>query len=210
MTRMSQKTLDSLVTQDSKDLEKEITKVSPDTKARNKKELEHLEKLYPLFNIEHQWSERGDISLILNLHHNSSLHTNITSGKCVTSSQELDHMHLVLSLEKKLMSLYPDLQVGVYPSRDSIDVTCWVLRDGSGHEAIGNIDILDCYLPSTLGQWQIEAKASKLPNWFFCSGHKRAEPIISYGYFHFAGNYCKEWGNEHQEDRAAAQRETYE
>ena len=102
MTRMSQKTLDQLVTQDLKDLEKEITKVLPDMKAKNKKELEHLEKLYPLFNIEHQWSERGDISLILNLHHNSSLHTNITSGKCITSSQELDHMHLVLSLEKNL------------------------------------------------------------------------------------------------------------
>ena len=210
MTRMSQKTLDSLVTQDSKDLDKEITKVSPDTKARNKKELEHLKSLYPLLDIKHEWTERGDLKLIIHTGQNSSLHTGITEGRCNTPTHDLDRYHLILSQEKQLMSLYPDLQIGIFQSRNYIDVSCWVLRDGSGHEAIGSIDILDTELHQTLSHWQIEAKASKLPNWFFCSGHKRAEPITSYGYFHFAGNYCNEWGDQHQEDRAAAQRETYE
>lgn len=82
-------------------------------------------------------------------------------------------------------------------------------RNGDDAESIGLLEITLQNLHARLQEWQNEAKKAKQDGYFFCSGHVRAEPKSSFDYYHFAGNYCKEWGNKHPELRKAAAREAY-
>jgi hypothetical protein len=113
------------------------------------------------------------------------------------------------SMGHALMSIYPDLYIGIYAGKDGVMVSVWVKRERGDAEAIGTLDIVSGDLHPTLLKWQKEAEKSKQDGWFFCSGHVKAEPKSEWGYFHFAGNYCRQYGEENPESRRAAARETY-
>lgn len=208
MTRLSQKTIDQLVEKDLKDL----NKISKEEQQRNETQVKRLQKLYPLFTFDLQ----GKV-LTVNFSKTHSFAPWIKNGILdLDVIQTLNHEHMILSLNKSLMTLYPNLFISCYPSSNGINLTVWINRlyeDGTpnGHEAVGSIcDITDINLHPTLFEWEIEAKLAKQDNWFFCTGHEKAEPKSKYGYFYFAGNYCKQWGDEHPEQRMNAARETYE
>jgi len=184
---------------------------SEETK-RNLVEFERLKKCYPLLNLE---LDDDNYHLTSHTGSNSSFHTTIDDGQIDHETITMfDKDHLALTMEQNLMALYPDLFIGVFMNKDECEVSCWVNRPQNGkpcgHEAIGSIDITDINLHPTLYKWQLSSFFAKKPNYFFCSGHGCAEPKSHFGYFYFAGNYCKKWGDEHPENRRAAARETYE
>jgi len=116
---------------------------------------------------------------------------------------------MTATLNKTFRDQYPDLWISCYPAKDGITLSVWVRRDNRDHEAIGNVSITDLNLRATLEGWQTESHIAKQGGWFFCSGHVAAEPRTEYGYFHFAGNYCKKYGEENPESKREATRETY-
>jgi hypothetical protein len=178
-----------------------------DTEQRNIESVEHLKRVYPLLSFE-LLSEKEYI--IVKTGANSSYNCPIQNGNIDTLSRlYLDHYHLELSLSHNLMSIYPDLYIHVYVGKDSCNVTCWVNRDNRDHESIGEIDILDETLHEILKTWQSEAKYSKQDGYFFCSGHKMAELKSNYGFFYFAGNYCKQYGIDHPDLVKKAANESY-
>ncbi len=169
------------------------------------REFERLKMLYPLFQFEFDGKH-----LTVQTSGNSSYHTTIENGRVDHDSmRHLDHDHMQKVMSQSLMELYPDLHISVYASKDGANASVWIDRDGRDAEAIGHVDILDVLLHPTLASWQKEALQAKQEGWFFCSGHTKAEPKAEWGYFHFAGNYCKRYGEENPESRKAAARETY-
>ena len=179
----------------------------------NKRELERLQKCYPLFTFELE--KNGINNLTVHYSKTNKLHTSIENGHLFKGSAEyLEHEHLQKSLSKAFMLRYPDLYISVYCSKDDCNVSVWVNRpneqgEADDAESIDNISITNIYLHKWLADCQIEAKKAKQDGWFFCSGHKLAEPKEEYGYFYFAGNYCKKYGETNSEHRRMAARENY-
>ena len=178
---------------------------------QNQQKLIQLRKQYPLFKIEYD----GKKVLTFHTWKNSSYSCWLENCQIDRESIALlnkDHMEKTLSLD--LMKLYPNLYIHVYSSRDGCGISVWVNRllDGEPDdaEAIGNINIIDKYLHKTLHDWNLEANQAKRHGWFFCTGHQCAELESNYGYFYFAGKYCKEWGKTHPEELRRAAMETYE
>lgn len=119
-------------------------------------------------------------------------------------------------LEKEIMDIYPHLFVGEYGNY----ICLWVAikyreltRDGTAIEnditVQGWID-QDPKVLEKLAYYNEQAKQSKENGWFFCTAHKKAEPRENYGYFHFAGSYCKQYAEQHPEKLRAALEETYD
>lgn len=201
------KTLDQLIVQDMKDLENKLFKQE---QILNQKELERLQKVYPLF----KFSLEGKV-LNVQTSKGSSFNPWMKNGRIEhEATMHLDRDHMQKSMSITLMKLYPDLYIHVYPSKNGCEVSVWVNRPRDGEsddaESIGTLDICSNYLHRNLLHWQKESYLAKQEGWFFCSGHSRAEMKTEGHYFHFAGNYCKQWGEEHPADRLAAMRETYE
>ena len=202
------KTLDQLVEQDSKLLHKELYE---EEERHNRREFEHLQKVYPLFPM----TLDGKV-LNVKTGKNSSFNPWLTNGHLDHEAHlYLDHYHMTKTLSVELMKLYPDLYISVYASKDGCTVSVWVNRpreDGEPNDAesIGSINIIDVCLHNRLHDWNLEADQAKRNKWFFCSGHQCAEVESQYGYFYFAGKYCKRWTIEHPEDVKRAQMETYE
>jgi len=172
----------------------------------DEREFERLKMLYPLF----QFKKDGEhcVAILSDTHFQ---HFTIENGRVENDiERSLDHEHMEKSMSQALMKLYPDLYISVFAGRDGALASVWVKRDGRDAEAVGSVDVISKDLHQTLQRWQEEAGKAKRRGWFFCTGHKRAEPESDYGYFYFAGSYCKQWGNEHPEHRVKAARETYE
>lgn len=55
-----------------------------------------------------------------------------------------------------------------------------------------------------------EARKSKQEGWFLCTGHRKAEPMENFSFFHCAGWYCKEWAALYPKQRLAAIQESYD
>jgi hypothetical protein len=171
----------------------------------DEREFERLKMLYPLFQFEREGKH-----LTVHTSKSSSFHPWLENGRIGhEAEQHLNHDHMVKSMSQSLMSLYPDLYISVYAGKDGAKAHVWMKRNDSDAEAIGSVDIVSPFIRITLKKWQKEAEQAKQKGWFFCSGHVRAEKHGDGDYFYFAGNYCKQWGDEHPESRKEAARETY-
>jgi hypothetical protein len=174
-------------------------------------EIERLRRLYPLFKFE-----PNDYGLSLNLwdckyNDNSSLCNILIDGRPRKGiEQTLDNYHLRQTIANKLELQYPDLKISVYFNRTDINVSVWVKRDGKDRESIGSTDMLRSDFNQTMTGWQEQAAKAKLPDMFFCSGHCRAEHCHNGQFFHFAGNYCIQYGVENPQVLKDARNETYE
>jgi hypothetical protein len=177
---------------------------------KNKGEFERLCKIYPLFKLSIKEIEGKD-HLTADINDGSSFNCYLTElgGLTRESQLTLDRDHMQESLRVELMLQYPDLYISVYANRKGLVASAWVKRNNKDDEAIGDIDILSMDFRDTMAKWQEEAEKSKQDGWFFCSGHQKAEPLGDDGYFHFAGRYCKKYGDEHPESRSAAMKENY-
>ena len=113
-------------------------------------------------------------------------------------------------MSQQLMKLYPDLYISVHTGKDGGDITVQVNRNGNDGEAIGEINLTSPDLHTLLSKWQDEALMAKRKGYFFCTGHVRHEKCHEGQYFHFAGNYCKEWGDQYPEERKAALNQNYD
>lgn len=175
------------------------------------RELLRLRKIYPLFEFEENTNKESVNNLIINMSRGHSFHCSIGEGGKLDHEAELhlEHDHMEKSIGHEFMKRYPDLYISPYANRTGIMLSIWVKRDGRDAESIGSLDMLNPTLTETLDNLQKEAHAAKQEGMFFCSGHKRAEPKKDGWYFHFAGSYCKEYGDEHPEQRKEAARENY-
>lgn len=175
---------------------------------KNKNEFDRLCRLYPLFKLSIY--EDKEI-LTAEIGKGSSFSTHLSPNGIITNdgTQSLDHYHMQKSISVELMRLYPDLYISAYANRYCITIHAWVKRDNKDAEGIGEINLLAINFTDTMQNWQDEAEKSKQGGMFFCSGHKKAEAVLEYGYFYFAGKYCKRYGEEHPEHKSMADRETY-
>lgn len=176
------------------------------TSPANLKELTRIRKLYPLFQFE---IEGSHVTAIMTS--TSQYHFTMNEGRWDNLSQHyLNNDHMKKSISIDLMKLYPDLYISVFTGTDRIDVSVWVKRNSSDAEAVGHISIVDPNLHITLKKWQTEANLAVQDNWFFCTGHVRAEPKSDFDYFHFAGKYCKLWGRLNPASRKMAINQNYD
>jgi hypothetical protein len=179
----------------------------------NNQELERLRKIYPLFKMEvsEKRSIEGNEILEVDMDRGHAFHPWLT--KCGRLDHEaerhLDLEHCKKYVANQLKKQYPNLHISLYIGRADILVSVWVDRDDRGAEAIGHVQLFDANFKDTMTYWEQEAILAKQDGFFFCSGHKKAEPKSEYGYFHFAGEYCKKYGEENPKSRKAAARETY-
>jgi hypothetical protein len=174
---------------------------------RNIEELNRLRKIYPLFDIDME----KDGHAVAHLSHGSMQYFVIENGRIDREiSQSLDKDHMEKSISQELMKLYPDLHIGTYANKDGISVSVWISRDNRDAESVGEISVTSPELHETLKNWQKEAHQAKQNGWFFCTGHEKAELRTKGCYFHFAGNYCEQWGNEHPDSRKAAANQNYD
>lgn len=122
--------------------------------------------------------------------------------------------HHTLTVERDLEARYPHLRISYATSRHGFRFSVWVKRDGRDHEAMASDDEIphlhDPAFHPRMEALEAEAAKATAPGWFFCSGHRRAEPVGEGRWHHFAGRYCETWGEEHPGQREAARRETYE
>lgn len=170
-------------------------------------ELERTRNLYPLFGIEY---DEGNDLITVQLSRNCSLCDKPAHGKFSWElMRQLDNEHMKKSIEKRLMEIYPDLHVSVHTHKNGIMVSLWVDRDGRDAEGMGELPLVELNFHEEMSKKQAHAEKSKQEDWFYCSGHGRAEPKSEYGYFYFAGRYCKKYGEENPEHRGAAGRERY-
>ena len=181
---------------------------------RNQKEVARLQKCYPLFKFTLDKEPLNDIDHVNNLEIQYSIghsyYTPIVDGRLKYGELDLIKEHMEQTIANNLMELYHDLYFSLYTHRNGITISVWVKRDNRDCESVGQLDIISTDLHETLKRWQIEATRAKQTGWFFCSGHTKAEPKSEYGYFHFAGNYCKKYGDEHPDQRKEAGRQSYE
>jgi len=177
---------------------------------KNKQEFDRLCRLYPLFKLSIQEYEDKEI-LVAEQSIGSSFSTRLSPQGIITNegAKLLDRCHMQKSINTELMKQYPDLHIAAYPNRNGIKISAWVKRADRDAEGIGSIGLLALNLRDTLQDWQDEAQKAKQEGWFFCSGHNKAEPNTEYGYFYFAGKYCKQYGIEHPEHKSMAGRERY-
>lgn len=183
------------------------------------RELKRLQSLYPLFKFkpnELQIIGRDSKTLYVDvmLTRSSSISIEFNEYRLLEPhdvERKLDNEHMKQSMINEFMKQYPDLYIGLYESREGIYLSAWVKqenRDGSAITSPG-IQITSQQLHFQLSKWQDEAHKSNEPNMFYCSGHNRAESKSEYGYFCFAGTYCKQFGIENPEHLKMAGRETY-
>lgn len=177
---------------------------------RQLKELNRLRKIYPLFTFDEETKESVN-NLIIGISSGHKFYCSLEEGGKLGREAEshLEHDHMEKSIRHEFMKRYPDLVVSPYANRNGIMLSIWVKRGERDAESIGSLDMLNPTLTETLDNLQLEAHSAKQEGMFFCSGHKRAEPKKDGWYFHFAGNYCKEYGDEHPEQRKEAAREIY-
>lgn len=174
---------------------------------RNKKEVARLEKCYPLFKFE----LKDDSLLEIHFTKNHSFSPRLENGRLDWDSErQLDNEHMQASIKQQLMGIYPHLYLNAYAHRNGLTISAWVNRNNKDVESIRSIEITSLNLHETLKQWNDEAQKAKQDGWFFCSGHLKAEPKTEYGYFHFAGQYCKRFGDENPTARKRAAQENYE
>lgn len=176
----------------------------------DKKEQARLRSLYHRlgFNFEvegHYRAEGGGRSVSLSENYNQR-------------ERELTEWHGIVATRERLMLVYPDLWIALYNGIEGYDVYIWVKRtwpdstkerDG---EAIRQGDALyldDPSLHQTLAAAQEQAALARQDGWFYCTGHARAEKREEGHWFHFAGQFCKEYGEEKPNARAAAGQERY-
>ena len=177
------------------------------------KELKRLRMIYPLFDIK--------VDDSLSIEENEILDVEISKGHAfhpwVTKQGRLDREaaaylnseHCKKHVATQLKVQYPNLHTSLYIGRADILVSVWVDRNDRDAEAIGHVQLYDPNFKDIMTHWEQEAALAKQDGFFFCSGHRKAEPKSEYGYFHFAGSYCKQYGEENPESRKAAARENY-
>ncbi len=185
-----------------------VTKTTVDQ--ANVRELERFRQIYPMLKFE-----LDGIHLTVQMGANSSYHTTMEQGRVDHESTmyiEKDNMQLTMS--HSLMARYPDLYISINAGKDGCLASVWINRPNDKGEAddaegMGHLDVVEADFHTTLRKWQKEAKKAKQKGWFFCTGHVRAEPMSEYGYFYFAGKFCKQYGIDNPEHNKMAGRETY-
>jgi hypothetical protein len=172
--------------------------------------LDRLRGMYPLFDFSMR-VENGRYMVTATLSESSSFYFQLNASGRVPHEalQSLDKDHMEKSISTTLMKRYPDLYIYTFSDKNDIEITAWVKRENQSREAIGSILLIDPNIINTLNEWQDQAQKAKQDGMFFCSGHQRAEPKTDWGYFHFAGQYCKQYGNENPESIRSASTETY-
>jgi hypothetical protein len=131
--------------------------------------------------------------------------------------QKLTEWHQQIATETRLRVLYPDLWISIYEGIHGYAVSVWVKRstvtgawrDAEAFGQTGMLYLDDPALHPTLVRYQEQAALAKQDGWFLCSGHDRAEKREDGMWFHFAGKYCKQYGDEHPGKHAAARNENY-
>ena len=184
------------------------------TKSRSQdRELERLRKIYPLFKFEEDGLiENGSLSLVVETSFSAKSYMLISPRGTIghESTLHLGHMHMEQTLGKELMELYPNLYIAAHAHKDGISIWVWVKRNERDAESVGDLKLISAHFHLCLAGWQEEAKKACQEGWFFCTGHGRAEAVEHLEFHHFAGRFCKQWGDEHPEILDRALRETYE
>ncbi len=177
------------------------------TTERDLMEFKRLQSIYPLFKFELDGSH-----LTVTFNEGSTFQPSINNGRLDhEATRYLDNAHMQKTISQDLMKIYPDLYISTYASKDGCFISVWVKRNNDDAESVGEhmLNLCSVELHNTLQKWQFEAKKAKQDNWFYCSGHCKAEPKSEYGYFYFAGRYCKQYGIENPNHKLEAGRETY-
>ena len=102
---------------------------------------------------------------------------------------------------------YPNLWF--YVDQYTLEVRdAWVNRSNRDAESLG-VSPETFKDPILLEHLNAEAGRALQEGWFFCTGCSEAHPKEEYGYFYFAGSYCKKHAVEHPEHRRQAALESY-
>lgn len=127
------------------------------------------------------------------------------------SSTIMTNEHGIESISEGLTKIYPHLRFYVLLGTAGADVKCWVVRNGRSGEGFSRDlpPLHDPELHIALTLCEQEAVKALQDGWFLCTGHNRAEQKQPGWYFHFAGEYCKEYGDANPKHRETAARETY-
>lgn len=185
-----------------------------------RQERARLERLYPLLVLDFLPENKYGIEAVRfrprTRYPSSSWGCVIKQGR-VQDAHRLDDEHMKLKIADGLMLHYPHLFISASTTRDGVHLTAWTRMERE-HEgvtypdddtAIGSVALDDPELHATLQRWEVEATRAAAEGWFYCSGHGRAEQQHEGQWFHFAGRYCKTYGEEHPGQRQEAARETY-
>lgn len=107
---------------------------------------------------------------------------------------------------QQLMILFPNLYFYVHGD----EIGMWIRRDGKDGESVGHTTIDPGGLHfAEIGKLNLKAGFARQDDWFWCSRCRDAKPRTEYGYFYFAGNYCKTCQVENPEHYKKAQAESY-
>lgn len=171
--------------------------------------IQDLKRRWPLFEIVKDgkgyrivfapYKELGSSSMYI-----TEEYLNTPAAEKMLERNDIEHEQLRIDL--KLQEMYPHLYFFVDSSYSKgLPDHIWVRRKNQGGEAIVSRGELS---HEVLAHWEEQARLATQNGWFFCTGHNRAEKGQR-AFFHFAGSYCEEYGNEHPEKRREAERESY-
>jgi hypothetical protein len=187
-------------------------------KAEFEAAIKEEQKNFPLFTITVTNTTARKIAVLVGK--GTYQHCTIPIPDHIRKSLEADHIlrycHLALAQH------YPHIYVASTikterPIKDLIKIGdhivdirgIWVRRNGNDAEAIKCLS-----MPKLTGidllQWaEAEAIKATQQDWFFCSGHGKAEPATEGHFYHFAARYCFDYGVEHPEALKEAREENY-
>lgn len=165
--------------------------------------IEEFHKMYP--NVRYEEMKNGTSILYGGIDTmNSSMQVSFPMAENTENLWKDESNRIDKELEYR--KLYPNLVL--YINQKTLVISSlWVLRGGSGDEAI---PLAGTATPKILKEANEQAGKALQPGWFYCTGHGRAEEMKPGGYFHFAGKYCAEYGIEHPDSLQGARNERYD
>ena len=157
--------------------------------------LEELQARWPLFKYDERkdfHTSKPGFQIWLNprsVTDNGNVSTYVSDVIDERQVNVLDDYHKRLRIRNAYHEKYPNLWF--YIDQTTSKVTgVWVRRDGRDGEGIGVYgDALQD--PVMLEHLNIEAGKALQDGWFWCSRCDEPKPDKDYGYYFFAGKYCK-------------------
>jgi len=160
-----------------------------------------LKEKFPLFRYE---DHGNHVTVFVDTSSSMGVYNGeITPGHLLNFERE----HARLEARKKWNDKYPNLffHIDAYTLQPT---SLYVLRDGRDGEAISG-----CHFPMQeyeLTHLNEQAGLALQPDMFFCTDCWKAYPRSEFGFFHFAGNYCKKCEAADPEAAERARNERYD
>ena len=175
--------------------------------------LEELQARWPLFKYHETKNFYGDEPQFTvwlsprNENDNGSTSTSVSGTIDEKQIEALDGYHARLQTLNLYHAKFPNLWF--YIDQYTYRITgAYVRRDGRDGEGISvHGDALRD--PLMLDHLNAEAGKALQDGWFWCSNCDVAKPESEYGYFHFAGKYCRSCRDKNPQKYKEARSESY-